>query len=51
VCHGALALRALLAVQAVLIGVMVPATPGCRPCAPMGPALCRGAAGTLLWLG
>ncbi len=52
VCHGALALRALLAVSgAVLIGVMVASETGLQALATMGPALAVALPATLLWLG
>ena len=52
VCHGALALRALLAVSAtVLIGVMVASSTALQALATMGPALAVALPATLLWLG
>jgi two-component system sensor histidine kinase AlgZ len=52
VCHGALALRALLAVNgAVLVGVLVACDTWLQAVAAMGPALAVSLPANLLWLG
>jgi two-component system sensor histidine kinase AlgZ len=52
VCHGALALRALAAINgAVLVGVLVACDTGLQAVAAMGPALAVSLPATLLWLG
>ncbi len=52
ICHGALALRALVAVNgAVLLGVLVSAPTAFAALSEMGPALMVALPATLLWLG